>query len=390
MDFPAQLRVPGPTPIPTRVQRAMEAPMINHRGPEFKALLRELEEGLKWGFGTSHDLLIYAASGTGGMESAVANLISPGERVLAVTMGAFGDRFADLAEAFGAQVVRYALPWGEAADPEDLDAILAREDDVHTVLLTHNETSTGVTNPLEALASVIKQRGRLLVLDGVSSIGSIELPVDAWGVDVAITASQKGWMVPPGLTMLSVSPAAWERQAAVTGPRFYFDWTRARKMQAEGATYSTPAVGLMFGLREALLAMREEGLPAIYRRHLRIAAAFRAAARALGLTLLAHPDVASPTVTAVHLPPALQGASAKDLFRTWRERYRLVLATGQGPLKDRIFRIGHLGAVYEDDVAATVSALERGLADHGHQVTEGAALSAAQRALEAPEAAVTR
>src|SRR5437588_700283 len=208
MESSYQLRIPGPTPIPERVRRAMDAPMINHRGPEFKALLKELEDGLRWAFDTTHDLLIYPASGSGGMESAVANLVSPGERVLAITIGAFGDRFADLAQAFGADVVRYALPWGEAADPEDLDAILAKEDDVHTVLITHNETSTGVLNPLQQLASVVKQRGRLLVVDGVSSIGSVELPVDDWGVDVAITASQKGWMLPPGVTMLTVSPAA--------------------------------------------------------------------------------------------------------------------------------------------------------------------------------------
>src|SRR5438132_8388556 len=207
-----QLRIPGPTPVPDRVQRAMAAPMINHRGPEFKALLPELEAGLRWAFQTENDMLIFPASGTGGLESAVANLISPGERVLAVTIGSFGDRFADLAEAFGAQVIRYALPWGEAADPQDLDHLLGKEPDVATVLITHNETSTGVTNRLQALAEAVKRHQRLLVVDGVSSIGSIDLPVDRWAVDVAITASQKGWMLPPGVTMLGVSKAAWERQ----------------------------------------------------------------------------------------------------------------------------------------------------------------------------------
>src|SRR3989442_296597 len=206
---PPQLRIPGPTPVPDRVQRAMAAAMINHRGPEFKALLPELEAGLRWAFQTENDMLIFPASGTGGLESAVANLVSPGERVLAVTIGAFGDRFADLAEAFGAQVIRYAPPWGEAADPEDLDELLNREPDIATGLITHNETSTGVTNRLQALSEVVKRQQRLLVVDGVSSIGSIDLPVDRWGVDVAITASQKGWMLPPGVTMLSVSNAAW-------------------------------------------------------------------------------------------------------------------------------------------------------------------------------------
>src|SRR5438477_485512 len=182
---PPQLRIPGPTPVPDRVQRAMAAPMINHRGPEFRALLPELEAGLRWAFQTENDMLIFPASGTGGLESAVANVVSPGERVLAVTIGAFGDRFADLAEAFGANVARLTLPWGEAADPEDLDALLSREPEIATVLITHNETSTGVTNPLRSLAEVVKRHNRLLVVDGVSSIGSIDLPVDRWRARLA-------------------------------------------------------------------------------------------------------------------------------------------------------------------------------------------------------------
>ena len=384
MIHPPQLRIPGPTPVPDRVQRAMAAPMINHRGPEFKALLPELEAGLRWAFQTENDMLIFPASGTGGLESAVANLVSPGERVLAVTIGAFGDRFADLAGAFGADVARYTLPWGEAADPEDLDDLLNREPDIATVLITHNETSTGVTNHLQALAEVVKRQQRLLVVDGVSSIGSIDLPVDRWGVDVAITASQKGWMVPPGVTMVSVSRAAWERQSTARSPRFYFDWTRARTMQAKGMTFTTPALSIFFGLREALSMMREEGLPAIFQRHLRVAAAFRAAATALGLRLLADPEIASPTVTAVYLPPALQGDKSEGVFKTWRD-LGLVLGEGQSQLSGKIFRIGHLGAVYEPDVVATVEALERGLEANGHPVTRGAALSAARRALASSE-----
>jgi len=380
-----QLRIPGPTPVPARVQRAMDAPMINHRGPEFRALLPELEAGLKWAFQTENDLLIFPATGTGGLESAVANLVSPGERVLAVTIGAFGDRFADLAEAFGADVARYTLPWGEAADPEDLDDLLGRELEVATVLITHNETSTGVTNRLQALAEVVKRHQRLLVVDGVSSIGSIDLPVDRWGVDVAVTASQKGWMLPPGVTMLSISKAAWRRQASARAPRFYFDWERARKMQSKGMTFTTPAMSILFGLRESLLMMREEGLPAIFQRHLRIAAAFRAASMALGLRLLAaEPEVASPTVTAVYLPDALSGEKSETVFKTWRD-LGLVVGEGQGKLAGRIFRIGHLGAVYEEDVVATVEALERGLEANGHPVTPGVALTAARRVLESSE-----
>src|SRR2546423_914927 len=385
MPQPSQLRIPGPTPVPERVQRAMAAPMINHRGPEFRALLPELETGPRWAFQTETDMLIFPASGTGGLESAVANVVSPVERVLAVTIGAFGDRFADLAEAFGADVVRLSLPWGEAADPEDLDVLLRREPDIATVLITHNETSTGVTNPLQTLAEVVKHHNRLLVVDGVSSIGSIALPVDQWKVDVAITASQKGWMLPPGVTMLSVSKAAWQRQATARSPRFYFDWERAKKMQSKGMTFTTPAVGILFGLRESLHMMREEGLPAIFQRHLRVAAAFRAAANALGLRLLpSAPEVASPTVTAVYLPDALTGEKSEAVFATWRE-LGLVVGEGQGKLAGKIFRIGHLGAVYEPDVIATVEALERGLAAHGPPVTQGAALTAARRALQSSE-----
>ena len=362
----------------------MAAPMINHRGPEFRALLPELETGLRWAFQTENDMLIFPASGTGGLESAVANLVSPGERVLAVTIGAFGDRFADLAEAFGADVARLTLPWGEAADPEDLDALLSREPDIATVLITHNETSTGVTNPLETLAAVVKRHNRLLVVDGVSSIGSIALPVDAWGVDVAITASQKGWMLPPGVTMLSVSKAAWQRHASARSPRFYFDWERAKKMQSKGMTFTTPAVGILFGLREALIMMREEGLPAIFQRHLRVAAAFRAAANALGLRLLAAPEIASPTVTAVYFPQALTGDKSEAVLKTWRD-LGLVVGEGQGKLAGKIFRIGHLGAVYEPDVVTTVEIMERGLEAHGHPVTKSAALTAARRALQSSE-----
>lgn len=381
----SQLRIPGPTPVPDRVNRAMAAPMINHRGPEFKALLPELESGLKWAFQTKNDMLIFPASGTGGLESAVANLVSPGERIIVVTIGAFGDRFADLGEAFGAQVVRYALPWGEAADPQDLDDLLGKEPEVATVLITHNETSTGVTNRLRALAEVVKRRQRLLVVDGVSSIGSIDLPVDDWGVDVAITASQKGWMLPPGVTMLSVSKAAWQRQANARAPRFYFDWERAQKLQAKGMTFTTPAMSILFGLRESLAIMREEGLSTIFQRHIRVAAGFRAAGRALGLRLLAaDPETASPTVTALYFPEALSGEKSEAVFKTWRD-LGLVVGEGQGKLAGKIFRIGHLGAVYDADVAATVELLERGLEANGHSVTRGAALTAARRALESSE-----
>lgn len=389
MTFTPQFRVPGPTPVPARVQRAMMAPMINHRGPEFKELLATLEDGLRWIFQTRNDMLIFPATGTGGLESAVANVLSPGEKVLVVSIGAFGDRFAEAASVFGAEVIRYAVPWGQAADPEDLDETLVHEPDVRTVLITHNETSTGVTNPLQQLAEVVNRHNRLLVVDGVSSVGCIDLPVDAWGADVVITASQKGLMAPPGVTVISVSAAAWERQAAATAPRFYLDWGRERQFQAQGATFTTPAISVLFGLREGLRMMQEEGLTAIFARHLRLAAGFRSAVSALGLQLVADPEAVSPTVTAVHLPESLWGEKSHTLFETWADRYGLVLQGGQGPLSGKIFRLGHMGAVYEEDVLATAAALEAGLRDHGY-IPRASAVESAKRALDAFEPSVIR
>src|SRR5918912_2071163 len=250
MIFQPQLRVPGPTPLPERVVRAMSQPMIDHRGPEFAQLLPDVTEGLKRVFATDSDVLVLTCSGTGGLESAVVNLVSPGQRVVVVTIGAFGDRFAEIASAYGADVVRLEFGWGQAADPQDLRDLLRTETDAGIVFLTHNETSTGVTNPLHELAQVAREEGRLVVVDGVSSVSAIPIESDAWGLDVVVSGSQKGWMAPPGLAFLTVNERAWKQYEQAKAARFYLDWKQAQKFATKGQTPFTPAVGVLYGVRE--------------------------------------------------------------------------------------------------------------------------------------------
>src|SRR5690348_11973283 len=236
MTFSTQLRIPGPTPLPERVVRSMNRPMIDHRGPEFAAILSEITAGAKRVFKTKNDLLLLTSSGTGGLESAVANLVSPGDGVVVALCGNFGERFAALAAAYGADVVRLEFEWGQPVDPDDLEVVLRRHPKAHVVLLTHNETSTGLTNPLRELARVARNAERLVVVDGVSSISSIAIETDAWGIDVAVSGSQKGWMAPPGFALVSVSDAAWAQQAKARSPRFYFDWKEAKTWAEKGMT----------------------------------------------------------------------------------------------------------------------------------------------------------
>ena len=251
MTFQTQLRIPGPTPLPERVVRSMNRPMIDHRGPEFAAILAEITAGAKRVFKTSNDLLLLTSSGTGGLESAVANLVSPGDEVVAAVCGNFGERFAALATAYGADVVRLEFEWGQPVDPKDLEAVLERHPKAKVVLLTHNETSTGLTNPLEALARVAHQAGRIVVVDGVSSISSIAIDTDGWGIDVAVSGSQKGWMAPPGLALVSVSDRAWAQQERARSPRFYFDWKEAKVWAEKGMTPFTPAWGSFLPFKKA-------------------------------------------------------------------------------------------------------------------------------------------
>jgi aspartate aminotransferase-like enzyme len=360
------LRIPGPTPIPPEVAAALARPMINHRGPEFAALLGRVTEGLQQFFQTSQPVLGFPSAGSGAMEAAVVNVFSPGDEALAVTIGVFGNRLAKIAEAFGLKVTRHETPWGRAADPTQVTAALDALPNAKGVLLTHNETSTGVTNDLQALAAAIRARRPdiLLVVDAVSSLGCVDLRMDAWELDVVFTGSQKGWMVPPGLAMIGVSARAWAATEQATLPRFYWDFRTARKSLEKGQTPYTPPVSLYFGLDVSLEMMRAEGREAIFARHQRVADLTRSRARAMGLELFAEPTRASNTVTALKVPAGVEG---KALTKALREREGVVIAGGQERLEGQIIRIGHLGYVHEPEIAACMDALERQLGALGYR-----------------------
>ncbi len=349
------LRVPGPTPLPLPVREAGAAEMINHRGPEFKELLGTVTADLQYFFQTRNEVVILTGSGTGGLEAAIVNLICPGDQVVAVTIGAFGERFAEIASTYGAQVTMVASPWGQAADPLALEEALARTPDVRAVLITHNETSTGVTNDLRTLSGVVRASAAspLLVVDAISSVGAIPLLTDEWGCDVAVSGSQKSWMSPPGLAMLSVSARAWEAIERATCPRYYFDLRAARRYAERGQTPWTPAVSLINGLRAALSMMRAEGLEAIYARHRRVAQQMREGAQALGLEPFADPAHASDTVTTLRVPPGVDG---EDLVARLRQQ-GVVVAGGQGKLRGQVLRVGHLGSVDTPDIEQVLRAL---------------------------------
>ncbi len=351
------LRTPGPTPLPAEVKAALARDMVNHRGPEFAAVLRECVAGLQWAFDTHHDVLVLTASGTGGLESVAVNTLSPGTRVLVASIGYFGDRFATIARAFGANVEQLSFPWGKAVDPAQVAARLRADPSLETVFVTHNETSTGVLNPLAQIATAVRDArpDALLAVDGVSSVGSVPIHPDQWQCDVVVAGSQKGWMAPPGLCFVSVSERAWLRQAQARLPRFYFDWHAHRDALRKGSTPATPAVNLVFGLQAGLAHMRREGLDTIFARHEQVAAFTRAGLVRLGFELFADPAHASPTVTTA-LPPA--AVDVRLLLRRLRERHDVVLAGGQGAYEGRMLRIGHLGDVSEADVSEALAAIE--------------------------------
>ena len=358
MTFQTQLRIPGPTPLPERVVRSMNRPMIDHRGPEFAAILAEITAGAKRVFKTKNDLLLLTSSGTGGLESAVANLVSPGDEVVAALCGNFGERFAALAAAYGASVVRLEFEWGQPVDPDDLKVVLQRHPKAQVVLLTHNETSTGLTNPLRELAQTARSAERVVVVDGVSSISSIDIETDSWGVDVAVSGSQKGWMAPPGIALVSVSERAWAQQAKARSPRFYFDWKEAKNWAEKGMTPFTPAVPVAFALQEGLRMLQEEGLNKVYERHQRLARATQAGLQALGFQLFAQDGYRSNTVTSAVPPPGLDVAALRSLLDT---KYGVVIAGGQGKMTGKMVRVGHLGAVAEGDVVQVIWAMEQAL-----------------------------
>jgi aspartate aminotransferase-like enzyme len=372
------LFLPGPTPVPPQVLRAMSAPLIGHRNKNFSALFERVQEGLRYVFQTENEVITYPAAGTGAMEAAIVNLLSPGDRILVAVMGAFGERFVDIATAFGAEVETIEVQWGQAPDPEIIAERLRADKNgrIKAVFVTHNETSTGVTLDLKGVAAAVASHPALLVVDAVSSLGGIELRMDEWEIDVVVTGSQKALMLPPGLSFCAVGPKAWEAVEKARMPKFYWDFRSYRKSAQRGQTPYTPAVSLWFGLAEALEMIQNEGLEAIQQRHNVMGRMTRAGAKALGLKLLAAEDVASDTVTAVVAP---EGIAPSDIRRIMMERYRMELAGGQKQLKDTVFRIGHLGYVTPPDVLTCLAALECTLAELDFPVELGAAVQAARQ-----------
>ena len=376
------LRIPGPTSLPPSVREAGGRQMINHRGPEFKELLGRLQAGMKPYFGTTGDIAILSCAGTGGLEAAVVNTLSPGDRVLGVSIGAFGDRFAKIAEAYGADVDRVSAEWGWAANPDEvLERLEAARGAYRAVLLTHNETSTGVMNPIRDLAVAIRDAAQdaLILVDTVSSLGAVPFDMDGWGIDVVVTGSQKAWMAAPGLAMVAASKRAWAAMEAATMPRFYLDLRRHIEAMATGETPWTPAIAVAFQVDEGLRLMNEEGQAGVFARHVACAAAAQAGLQALGFQLFAEETHRSKTVTAAWIPDGLDWKA----FNGELKNRDLVLAGGQGKLTGRIFRLGHLGSVTVDEIVEAIATIEAVSIGWGRDVEAGVATSAAQQAAAA-------
>jgi aspartate aminotransferase-like enzyme len=381
--FEQQLRVPGPTPLPERVTRAAARPMINHRGPEFVELLAEITAGMQSVLRTRNDVLLFPASGSGGLEAAVVNMVSPGERALFCSMGSFGQRWIDMATGCGVGIVTLAAPPGHSISAADVDQALVENPDVTTVFVTHNETSTGVTNDIPAIAAVVKRHGKLLCVDSVSGAPCLPLDVDKLEIDVVVCGSQKGWMAPPGLTMIGVSPAALDKSRDARLPRWYFDFIREKKMQDQSQTATTPPVSVLFAIEEGLRIIQEEGVENGWERHRRIGKMIRAGVEAMGLSLLAQAPYYSDTVTAI-LSPAESPDDLKAFMGLLRTRYGVVLAGGQGDLRGKIFRIGHLGYIGDGDVYVILEAIEKALLDTGvvHELGRAVPAASASRAVK--------
>jgi aspartate aminotransferase-like enzyme len=360
------LRIPGPTPCPEDVLQAGAQQMIDHRGPEFKDMIDRIHSGLQTAFQTKNQIAILTSSGTGAMEGAIINTLSPGDRALSISIGVFGDRFGLIAEAYGVDVVKLPIEYGDAADPEEIGKALKADATIKAVLITHNETSTGITNDLAAIAKVVREYDRLTLVDAISSIGCIPVETDAWDLDVVVTGSQKGFMVPPGLAFAAVGPRAIEAAKTATLPRFYFEFSRAFSYYEQGQTPWTPAVSVMFSLDLALKKMMADGMGAVYEKHVRIANDVRNGVKKLGLELFPKDEkYASNTVTAVKVPEGVELSALRGKLRTDRE---VIVAGGQGSLSGKIFRVGHMGHITDEDVDDVMDSLRSVLPEVGFTV----------------------
>jgi aspartate aminotransferase-like enzyme len=367
---------PGPTPVPNEVALAMSETMIHHRTPQFNQIFDQARQGLKKLFGTKNDVLMLASSGTGAMEASVANLFSPGDKVLVINGGKFGERWLNIANAFGLNPVELKVEWGQAVRVDAVEKQLKAHPDLKGVMIQASETSTTVLHPIKDIAKLTKN-GPLLLVDGVTAVGVVSIPLDDWGLDVLVTGSQKAMMLPPGLGFIALSDRAWERTKQATLPRFYFDLNLERKNQQKGSGAFTPAVSLIFGARASLGMMQREGLDRVYARHARMSRATRAAASALGLKLLA-PDSPSPAATGVYLP---DGIDADQVLDYLRDHMNITLAEGQDQLKGKVIRIAHVGYMGAFDVITAIAALEMVLRKFGVELPFGKGVAAAQEVL---------
>ena len=373
------LFTPGPTPVPPEVLEAMSRPILHHRSSDFRKILERCLVRLAEVYRTESDVLLYTASGTGGMETAVSNLTRPGDRVVVVSAGYFGQRWAEMARNFGCVVEELRYEWGEAPAPDDLAARLNELGGAKVVFTTHSETSTGVVADVQGLAAAAKDAGALVVVDAVSSLGAVPVETDAWGLDAVISGSQKALMTPPGLATVSVSSDAWNGVQADAPSRYYFDWGRTRLAQQTFDPSFTPAVSIVVGLDVALGFLLEEGLEQAFERHARLGRACRAGARAMGLELFSPDDDRSAVVTAINAP---EGIDSSELVQTLRDRQAIVLAPGQGPLKGKIFRIGHIGYYDVFDITTALAGVELVLSELGADIERGVAITAALEAFE--------
>jgi serine---pyruvate transaminase len=371
------LLTPGPTPVPPEVLAELAKPVIHHRERDYREIYERCLARLRKVYRTENEVLMFTTSGTGAFESAVANLTSPGDRQLVLSAGNFGERWAGMVKAFGADLVHVRLEWGETPEPEDLRSALEDAGDVRVVYLTHSETSTGVVCDVQALTTVAKEAGALVVVDAVSSLGAVPLETDAWGIDVVVSGSQKALMCPPGAAFASVAPAALEAAGSATAPRYVMDWERTRKAQTKLDAPFTPAISIVRALDVALGLLLDEGLEAAFDRHARLGRACREGAKAMGLELFSPDEERSAVVTAIRSP---DGVDATEVVSALRDRFGITIANGQAGLKGKIFRIGHIGWFDVFDIVTALAAVELVLADAGAEIERGVA---ATRALEA-------
>jgi aspartate aminotransferase-like enzyme len=343
----SNFRLPGPTPLPPEVLAAMQREMIPHRGGGLSELFASILDRTRQIHRTDGDVFLWPASGSAGWEVAIVNLLSPGDPALAVVTGNFGERFAQVGEMFGLDVRRMNVEWGQAVEPEALRAELDRQPDVKAVFVTHNETSTGVTNPLPELAAVVRDHGALILVDGVSSLAGIPFEMDAWGIDFVLSGSQKAWMCPPGLLIAGVGPRGWDAHQRSTFPKFFWDIKAARKAAGNGMTPTTPPLTLLYAFDAALDLMLDEGIERVWQRHLDLGAQTRAGVKRLGLDLLADEAHASGTITAFRTPA---GVTSHEIVDTLRREHGITVASGQAHLAESVVRIGHMGWVDADDI----------------------------------------